>query len=663
MTRSTRTPSRQHILAALMATAVAAAATGCGTHRADPQPATPATTSPSLPSHGQAVDASQTTVTVSDGTNSVAIGGKSVRFASSVTDAQWSPDGSRLAYVDGDGNIATALPDGSDVRVLTKAGSGIKRAHPTWADAGGSIVFSERGRDGVWRLERVSSNGDDPLRAQAQPERASDPAEWEVYVGENTRSAGDTAPSAVGKSTGLLGHFSVDRLAFQHATKAGPQVWIVDNNQREPQVAKLGSGSQPALSPSGDNVAFIGAGGQLFVERVDTVKPAKATQITFGVRGLSAPVWSPDGKRVTFGTSSDVESVSATPAAGATTNPTRVESTRPGIATYQPSPSTTTYRVSNTDPVSAAIAYSQSRWYTASENGDMTTPFDMNASGVLLIDDRSRAVATSAIEFGQGTGPVLFVHGSSLAPAVKAELSRTLRPHGAPVTVAGNVSSTIVAQVRAMGYPVQRMGTYGVPQPTVFSDAVGVVVESNNDPAAIADGALLTQSLGVTPLLLDGPSFSPAQRAAINALGTRSNGAPAPKIYALGSNAVAALSQPWAGRPALSIVNLTANDSSDESLGVVMASDVTPLSVALAPASSWQMQLLAALTHAPVLLVGPNGGLSDGAKQWLTRSAGSISMVFAFGPAASVPDSSVKAAAAAISGPGGYAAATLPHQH
>src|SRR3954471_4889025 len=50
---------------------------------------------------------------LSNGTNTVVVGGRTFTFPTTVTDAAFSPDGSRIAFVNADGNIATARVNGS----------------------------------------------------------------------------------------------------------------------------------------------------------------------------------------------------------------------------------------------------------------------------------------------------------------------------------------------------------------------------------------------------------------------------------------------------------------------------------------------------------------------------------------------------------------------
>ncbi len=437
---------RHHILSAVMVTTLAAA-TGCAsaarhgdapsTEKAEPaQPVAQSATPAHAPAPGNANgDANASAPSITNGTATVTIAGQSARFGSTVTDAAWAPDGSRLAYVDGNGNIATARPDGGDVHVLTRTDKGVKRAHPTWAAAGSTIEFTERGHDGVWRLVTVSSNG-----------IASDTEQVDWLGG--IESHGDTAPSAVATVGATPGDLALDLLAYQHAGPKGSEVWILDGNQREPSPVKVGAGSQPALAPDGKRVAFIGRGGQLFVEAIVNGKGGATVQITFGIKGISSPAWSPDGTRIAYRSAKDVESVSAKPKS-ATKNPVRVESKTPGTPAYRPVAATTTFRLGASDPIAAAVILSRSRWIDAAHQ--VGRP-ESGAGVVTLIDTDDPGAAVTALDVTGMAGPVLFVHGRTLDPRVRAEISRVLRP--APettVTLVGDVSASIATTVSVNG--------------------------------------------------------------------------------------------------------------------------------------------------------------------------------------------------------------------
>ena len=81
-------------------------------------------------------------IAVSNGSDTVDFGGRKVKFPTTVTDAAWSPDGSRLAFIDHDGNIATAHPDGTSIVVLTKKADGVVRSRPAWS--GASVLYTEK---------------------------------------------------------------------------------------------------------------------------------------------------------------------------------------------------------------------------------------------------------------------------------------------------------------------------------------------------------------------------------------------------------------------------------------------------------------------------------------------------------------------------------------
>ncbi|HZD97399.1 MAG TPA: hypothetical protein VE132_04470 [Micromonosporaceae bacterium] len=643
---------RHHILSAVMVTTLAAAS-GCAstrhgdapaTAKAEPaQPSAQTTPTTHAPAPGSAnADANASAPSITNGTATVTIGGRPARFGSSVTDATWAPDGSRLAYVDGNGNIATARPDGGDVHVLTRTDRNVKRAHPTWAAAGSTIEFTERGRDGVWRLITVPSDG-----------IASDPEQVD-WLGD-TESHGDTAPNAVGALAEIPGDLALDRLAYQHAGPNGSEVWILDGNQREPIPVKVGAGSQPALAPDGQRIAFIGSGGQLFVEAITNRRGGATVQITFGVKGISSPAWSPDGSRIAFRTAKDVESVSAKPVS-ATKNPIRVESKTPGVPTYRPVAMTTTYRLATPDPIAAAIALSRSRWAGAS---DQDGPPELHAGVVTLIDTDDPGAATTAMDVTGLGGPVLFVHGSTMDPRVRAELSRVLRPSpDTTVTVVGHVSASIAGTLASTGYAVRRVSAPQVLTPEGLAGSPSVLVVSERDRAAVADYQIVARATNSPVLFVSGSTLSAAQRSAFNAMARGSHGTP--MVYALGSDAVATVSGSWPSRPSVNVVNLSAADPTTASLRAISSYSSGPTTVALVSSTSWQMQLIAVENGSPVLLVDPRHGLSSAATQWLTTSAGSIARVYAFGDSASVSGGTLATAAAAVSGPAGATSATFP---
>lgn len=652
MTRKLR---RHHILSAVMVTTLAAA-TGCAsatrhgdtpsTEQADPaQPIaqsmpTPATHAPA-PGNANG-DANANAPSITNGTATVTIGGRPARFGSTVTDAAWAPDGSRLAYVDGNGNIATARPDGGDVHVLTRTEKGVKRAHPTWAGAGRAIEFTERGHDGVWRLVTVSSN------------RIAPGAEQVDWLGD-TQSHGDTAPNAVGTAAKIPGDLALDRLAYQHAGPKGAEVWILDGNQREPIPVKVGAGSQPALAPDGQRVAFIGRGGQLFVEAIVNRKGGATVQITFGTKGISSPAWSPDGTRIAFRTAKDVESVSAKPKSAAK-NPVRVESKTPGTPAYRPVAATTTYRVGTSDPIAAAVTLSRSHWIGAAHQDARPESY---ASVVTLIDTDDPGAATTALDVTGAAGPVLFVHGGTLDPRVRAEISRVLRPStDTAVTVVGKVSASIATTLTSMGYAVRRVSTPRALTPDGLAGSPTVLVVSERDRAAVADYQVVALATNSQVLFVPGPALSAAQRNAFNALALGAHGTPT--VYTLGADAAAAVGGSWPGRPSVKVVKLSASDPATESLQALASYSNGPTTVALVSSASWQMQLVAAESWSPVLLVDPKHGLSGAAAQWLSRSAGSIASVYAFGDPASVSNATLSTAATAVSGPAGAVSGAVP---
>jgi hypothetical protein len=165
-----------------------------------------------------------------------------------VTQIAWSPDGSRIAYLDAipaERGIYVANPDGSDPVRLTH---GANDAWPSWAPDGTKIVFS--------------GSADNQSLRTCEP-GADFRCPTDIYVidadgTDLTRLTDDPAPEY-----------------------------------------------QPAWSPNGDRIAFVrssgGTAGEAPLIFAMNVDGSDIRQVSSGEGGSdSSPSWSPDGSRITF---------------------------------------------------------------------------------------------------------------------------------------------------------------------------------------------------------------------------------------------------------------------------------------------------------------------------------------------------------------------------
>lgn len=613
------------------------------------------------PTHGTSGPVYNATVpTISNGTDRVLIDHTAVTFPSSVTDAAWSPDGARLVYVDGDGNIAIARPDGTAVRVLTRTKPGVKRAQPAFEDGGGEIVFSERGADGVWRLMAVGADGQDDPSAGGSGEALLD------SVGDG---AGDTAPSAAYDPAVIKAFQSLSILAYQHQGSNGAEIWILDRNQRGPQGAKARDGAQPAVSPDGKRLAFVGGDGQLYTEALPVLGGATAVRITVGVVGLSHPVWSPNGNRIAFSTTSNVESVSATAPAGSGGNPLTVESPSPGVASYEPMRPTSVLRFATGDPVSDAIAESGAFYQTVPSTGVPPFPIGATYATAVTLVSTADPKALTVAGLGWRYGPVLFTRPDSLTPATSAELTRLLGPaqnhYGRvpAVTIIGDtsvISAAVEARIKSFGYQITRRpdadpiaAAVAVNGPGVNAGTNGApvyVVSASDTPAILSLEAL---SHGSSILLTDDSAMPAADQAIINRIET---GGDKSRIIAVGGQAQAALASSWPGKPSqMRVTPIGGSDADLNSLLIAQRYSDGPTEVGLASTNSWQEALLAAANgpRMPVIFVDPRAGLSADAAGWLADASASVGTVVAYGDTSSVPQQVTAAAQDALQAPAG----------
>jgi hypothetical protein len=588
---------------------------------------------------------------VADGTSAVQVGDQKVTFPTTVTDAAFSPDGSRIVFVDGDGNIATARPDGKGVKVLTQKASGLSRSHPTWQ--GTWIVFAERNANSPSILKQVFANG------SGAPYYGS--GEADANVGENL---GNESGSADVNQRGLAPSGAPTgkgkELAFERQGAGGEEIWVSDLNQRQPYQSKVAEGTSPALSLDGTKVAFVDRSGN--IEVLDTVtKGAAPVQVSFGVASPKNLTWTPDG-RVAYSTATGVESVAAT-AVGGSNPPTKLSST-PGVPAILPDVRDRVTRIAGADAVEVSIAASQASWKTV-DVAYVSQSLD-HATALLLTGSANLPTMLAGAQMVDD-GPILFTTGSTLDNRTAAEMKRVLGrvdPGGfvPTVTIVGGtdvVSAAAEAAVKAMGYKTERTTA---PDPVTMAAAVAgrpdfvdtVVLADASDVAsyvsAISD---LGRGSQQTVLLTNGSTMPDRVKTFLNGLKAANA-----TVYPIGSAAQSAVSSSWAGKPSLKVsplsgtgAMLTAFSGSAQTVVLVDRSNLADVITAVGLARTY---------GAPVLAVDPKAALDDGVKSWLDGSSGCVDTVFIVDSKGAIGADLEHAVSALVAGPLGANSNTNP---
>ncbi|MDI1459762.1 hypothetical protein QEZ54_02155 [Catellatospora sp. KI3] len=626
------------VRAAVIAASLAVVA-GCG-----PKDSPGAAPDPSAAPAAPAVK--EGSLLVSDGSETVRIDGRPVEFPTAVTEAAWSPDGSRVAFVDGDGDVATARPDGTGLKKLTTARAGVKRSRPAWKEGGVEIAFTETsgGKD---RLVSVFGNGGLQYDQQREQPTSLSP------------DAAETGNSALTASPG--GDHAID-LAYQHRGAKGGEVWVVDLYQREPFGMKLADGTEPAISPDGLHVAFVAANGEVSVIEVkDKAKPA---QITFGAAKPSHLTWTPDGRNVAYQTPSGVESVAAQVPKGAKENPATELSPITGVPTFLGRATDRVTRLSGADPVGTALAASQLAWPTK------TRPFVLCECAdvmdlVIAPADRPELALTAARMATGGRSGFLLTGGAELDAKVEAEIKRIFgaidpKVGGSPSAhVVGDrsvLSDKVLNRLKALGFTVDRVPGADrfalAASPALAGEPQGaseVVLVSVTDPTSLG-AAYAGEYYGARVLLTDGGKMPVPTAAFLAQLG------PDAKVVAAGTAADALAA--WPARPKkLKATELRGADDAatavlllDRYAGFaarpILVSSADPVGFAVAAGQSQAR---------PVLAIDP-AALPPALADWLALSSAGIDEVWVLDGAGRFPTGVLDTVGARISGPLGLAA-------
>lgn len=640
-----RSSSRRLLVTAVAATSVALLASACGKSSDQPSAGPAATSAASTASSAPASAPSPTaspagpqyaagTPLISDGTATVTIGGAPVTFPTAVSEAVWSQNGNRIAFIDGSGNVATARPDGSDVVVLVKPAQGSKLSSPAWE--GGTVLYTE-----------LTAAGAHSVR-QAHVVGQADHTEYDLATlvatqfGQDQKNIAETSNPS-GMVQRKVGD-TVTTMAFQAPGAKGPEVWVHvnDTNSRGGMnpAQEAAPGSWPALSTTGE-VAFVGSGGG--IEVVTPKGNAKPTpkKIADGDAGANHLAWTPDGKSVAYSTPGGIMEANVDQPGAA---PTQL-SAKPGVVSFLPSATDEVVPLSGntpTDLTGASIAISQHAWLTQNSTtphpsgGGVHGPYGMSVTIVAAND-----VATAQQEYTWAGlyGPTLLsttgAGGAVLDPRLVAEVKRVL---GKPNTqnASDEVDSVYLvgataafpssadAAFTALGYKPVHV-TSGPKNDPVSSPRPTIAIVDAGDSAALSEA----KAEGAHVLQLSGGKLAAADLGYLTGQ-DKSNQVIAPQIVAFGDQAFAAAAALTYQR--LGTATEALGDTHADFLAATAMSTMTNALV-VAPANSPADLLLAEISafrnnsvaNATVpLTVDPTQGVSPTLKALLETRAADI---------------------------------------
>jgi dipeptidyl aminopeptidase/acylaminoacyl peptidase len=545
----------------------------------------------------------------------------------------WSPDGSRMAYV----NQSTGRVDviGHDftgpVEIPVDSTSPVHTDDPTFWGRGDSVVFTLGGRlrvapsDGTsaqWHLFTTADEGCD-----SQPSGAVNGKL--VFIRSGSTCSGDTRFGAL---------------------------WVYDGPTGTFKQLVAGNATAPALSPDGTKVAYT-VDGKLYTINVDGtgVTPWRADE----TGSIGKPAWSPDGTRLAYQltTASNTEQDQILDLSTGTATVVYDSPTAKEDLAWQPLRKNFAGRIWGADVYGTNIAASRWTWNTVGKSD----PGLMNASSAVLISQSSQPYALTAPALaGKKHGPVLMTPGTSLSASVQSELKRILKPGASVYLVGGTsiLSSGVASKVSSLGFTPKRLaGTSRYSTSVAVAKAITsapdyVFIATGTDyhsalAAASAAGADGTSTKAVV-VLNEGNTLSPSVKAYLNSLDPRVT-----DMIPVGGTAGYALTHSsFSNWPSTyTYYPVTASTHAGTAVALARMWWGGPSDVALACADSWLggTSAAAAMNVFGPLLWTDAASLSTETRSYLVKGAANIFGVAVFGGTGSVSTAALDSAGTAIS--------------
>ena len=255
-------------------------------------------------------------LTISNGSPWVNMNGRWVDFHTDVRDLAWNPSGTRAVFVDSNGNLETANANGSGRVIAAKHPAGTVFSHPTWETSPAEPVGYYPGNNLIFTAATKTSSQLEWVPAAAVNARPSGVIGWN---GSNWANAG----ADLSKARQEKGSFVYDN------TRTG-DVYIADVYLRM-QVTSLGRGSEPSLSPNGEEVVFVRSihGHDHLIEE-NVTSHATRDLTPHATINYTEPTFSPDGTTIAFRAPNGTYTIPA----GGTHTPTRVSAST-GLPAYR----------------------------------------------------------------------------------------------------------------------------------------------------------------------------------------------------------------------------------------------------------------------------------------------------------------------------------------